>query len=310
MTKRVWKIIEVWRGSIKTRDGALQLLLLISYIFDWARDVYYENIMRHLRVLASGENDAATILYADTDVFSTRQYVERGPFILDADEDLDLSRSYEQQYVKEPRSNDILLRHASYVESRFCCLFITPDNFQTLLDSISGTTSGELSPIVDSLLTSLWIDVDTVSAMELQWTGNTRLQAAAYTPGTKFRTVISCTTYLATDWRIVRELYAVVVNENAWARMLQLMGSSSPEEPPPKEPGQISKDALVLIMKRLRAGSPAGVLLDAIQRRCLKIHNYERSFVDDYDDGDLRQGIHEMYKSFKKKASSNPRNIF
>ncbi|KAJ9130775.1 hypothetical protein NKR23_g12027 [Pleurostoma richardsiae] len=66
-------IIDVWQGSIVTRDGALQLLLLVDYVFDWARDVYREDIIRKLRLLASGDNDAASILYTDTDIFSTRQ---------------------------------------------------------------------------------------------------------------------------------------------------------------------------------------------------------------------------------------------
>lgn len=55
-------IVDVWRGSILTLDGALQLLLLVDYVFDWARDIYREDIIRSLRILASGDNDTASTL--------------------------------------------------------------------------------------------------------------------------------------------------------------------------------------------------------------------------------------------------------
>lgn len=58
----------VWRGNITTLDGSLQLLLLVDYIFNWARDSYQPDILTQLRSMASGENDAASILYADTDI--------------------------------------------------------------------------------------------------------------------------------------------------------------------------------------------------------------------------------------------------
>jgi len=63
----------LWRGSILSRNGALQLLLLVDYIFDWARDIYREDIIKELRVLASQENDRASFVYTDTDIYSARE---------------------------------------------------------------------------------------------------------------------------------------------------------------------------------------------------------------------------------------------
>ncbi|KAF7541350.1 hypothetical protein G7Z17_g11978 [Cylindrodendrum hubeiense] len=68
-----YRVVEMWRGSILTSTGALQLLLLVDYVFDWARDVYREDIIKELRVLASGENEAASGIYTDTDIYSIRQ---------------------------------------------------------------------------------------------------------------------------------------------------------------------------------------------------------------------------------------------
>ena len=55
----------MWQRSICTLDGALQLLLLVDYIFDWARDIYRKDIIRELRILASGDNDAARVVGTD-----------------------------------------------------------------------------------------------------------------------------------------------------------------------------------------------------------------------------------------------------
>jgi hypothetical protein len=64
-----WKnIVDLWSGSIHTPDFALQLLLLIGYVFDWARDSYREDIIDELRVLASRGNDPIRCLDTDTDL--------------------------------------------------------------------------------------------------------------------------------------------------------------------------------------------------------------------------------------------------
>lgn len=70
-TNTVKRVIDVWHGCITTRDGALQLLLLVDYLFDWARDRYREDVIGALRIVARGESDAASGGYQDTDIFST-----------------------------------------------------------------------------------------------------------------------------------------------------------------------------------------------------------------------------------------------
>ena len=44
-------ILDLWTGRLDTKDGALQILLLVDYIFDWARDIYRHGIARLLKVL-------------------------------------------------------------------------------------------------------------------------------------------------------------------------------------------------------------------------------------------------------------------
>lgn len=39
------RIVLLWKGSIDSRDEALQLLLILDHIFDWARDQYRPSIL-------------------------------------------------------------------------------------------------------------------------------------------------------------------------------------------------------------------------------------------------------------------------
>lgn len=56
-----------------SRDNALQLLLIVDYIFDWARDVYRPSLLRQLKSLITGEDYDQVSLAPDSDIFSTRR---------------------------------------------------------------------------------------------------------------------------------------------------------------------------------------------------------------------------------------------
>lgn len=60
-------VVDLWERTILSPDGALQFLLLVDYIFDWARDSYREDIIKGLRVLSSEWSDHATYPNVDTD---------------------------------------------------------------------------------------------------------------------------------------------------------------------------------------------------------------------------------------------------
>src|SRR4051812_33362232 len=132
-------VVDVWRGSILTLDGALQLLLLVDYVFDWARDIYREDVIRRLRVLASGDNDAASVLFSDTDIFSTRLVDQPEVYSsTTGNEDYQAYMSAQRPFVANDSKHNVV-RHATFVESRYCCVFVTRDNVRTMLQSTSQT---------------------------------------------------------------------------------------------------------------------------------------------------------------------------
>ena len=71
-----WKdIVHLWDGCILFRDGALQLLLILDYIFDRARDIHRPSILKRLKALAVGQPYDAISLTNDSDNFSIRRRI-------------------------------------------------------------------------------------------------------------------------------------------------------------------------------------------------------------------------------------------
>jgi hypothetical protein len=58
---------------VDSRNGALQILLLVDYIFDWARDIYRPGVLQLLKGLSKNEFDDFASISSDTDILSTKQ---------------------------------------------------------------------------------------------------------------------------------------------------------------------------------------------------------------------------------------------
>ena len=64
------EIIQLWDGSIMEKDISLQLLLIIDYIIDWARDIYRLSILWQLKSSATGLAYDQVSLSTDSEIFS------------------------------------------------------------------------------------------------------------------------------------------------------------------------------------------------------------------------------------------------
>ncbi|KAF4632991.1 hypothetical protein G7Y89_g5141 [Cudoniella acicularis] len=65
----------LWSGRVDSRNGALQILLLVDYIFDWARDLYRPGVIQLLKALSKNELDEDASISSDTDILSTKQKI-------------------------------------------------------------------------------------------------------------------------------------------------------------------------------------------------------------------------------------------
>ncbi|KAI9148924.1 mannitol 1-phosphate dehydrogenase [Paramyrothecium foliicola] len=301
----VYRVIDVWRGCIKTRDGALQLLLLVDYIFDWARDIYRSDIIQALKSVAYGNDETASI--TDTAINTINRIDTFDEPLQNGQDDEQYHRS--QQSFVDLDSPFGAIRHATFVESRYYCLFITADNVETLVKSTAQVQVQSICrAILGEIDSSISVDLETLSRIEEEWTGYSRQVAGSLDPNCPlarddFRMALRCTTYLSATWHQIRELSVIAIEQNAWDAVVTAAGLKKRKKLEITKPYGMS---LVLqSIAKLRAGSPRKILHAAIlgtsvglfqdkrfkPRRCVSL---------DFEVGLLRDIVHFIYTSAKR----------
>lgn len=71
---------------------------------------------------------------------------------------------------------DILaVRHATFVETRYCCVYVTEDNWSTLFQSTTASEA-KAKALREGILRQAFyptlVHSETLDAIELKWTGN------------------------------------------------------------------------------------------------------------------------------------------
>ncbi|CZR61916.1 uncharacterized protein PAC_11813 [Phialocephala subalpina] len=196
-------IVDLWDGRILSASGALQLLLIVDYIFDWARDVYREAIIGELRSLAI---DNTTSLGNDSDMDRSKQA---------SGEQEAESPMYEEataEKVEDPlRAFDSpkgVVRDANYMRNRFICLYITEDNLSVLMTSMKTSEKAQTAAEnILRLLKDAWrVSREAIDALELLWTGEDRENMS----------LIS-----SPDWQQTMELCCIAVSQGVIEELFQ-----------------------------------------------------------------------------------------
>jgi hypothetical protein len=209
------RVYRIWSGGVDSLDAALQLLLIVDYIVDWARDVYREAVIESLRKLAF--NDSKSLAY-DSDILSLAENAPRF-WTIGAD---DGAGSAEAETQSEPHdalrafdSRYGVVRDARYIRSRFISLYVTEDNFRVLMDSTaSQEESAKLSKSILDILKEAWrVSREALDGLEAEWTGKDRDGSDLYPPDKKFLVVITAAAYLTPEWEQTREVSFLAVAE-------------------------------------------------------------------------------------------------
>lgn len=251
-------MVDVWRGSVLTLDGSLQLLLLIDYIFDRARDNYRFDIIRLLRGLANGDNDAASNIYADTDIYSTLR--ENTVFVLNEERERQayMDRLLIKKQFARLDTNRCAIRHAALSETHYRCLYLTEDTYDLFLRSCTTSQADAVNlrkRLYEQVTHPVLVHARTLEALEQELTGNCRLSGSR---DSLFYISLSFSTSLSPDWDIIREFHVL-----AFAQSLR--GKFYPEC---ATLGTETRDELVLnFVQSLQASSMACQLEAAISRR-------------------------------------------
>ncbi len=272
LTNGSQRVVQVWRGAINLNYDALRLLLIIDYIFDWARDIYREGVIRSLRKLAI--SDSRSLAYQDSDILSTVTQVEK--WVITDQHRMESTWSEEQETagVKDAlRSFDTrqgVIRDIRYIQSRFVGLHINQDNLGAFLKSTSSEKKSKQLAV--SLLTHLlegWrVKGETLTALESDWTGKDRGLEYQDQEAT-FLVVATVAAYLTTDWEQTRELSYIAVEEGAMDRLLKYTGLRMADGDTLSDFPFVDKAAfsdILLVLRRQPAGAN---LLACISRVCL-----------------------------------------
>jgi len=217
-------------------NEALQLVLIIDYILDWARDAYRPNIIRQLKTLTSSNPSDDMTVSMDPDVYSVRGEVQ--PWMqghdIDPEEMLDPNASDAVSAIidDEPvddfgefKCSQGVVRDARLIESRLRSLYLTRDNIQTLFDGIDNpNTKMRFARSILATLARRCVvldNEDVLGAVEDKWTGNVRSRTRISLPGSKLYAQFRFSYFINHSWEQIRELTYLAVSDDAREILLE-----------------------------------------------------------------------------------------
>jgi hypothetical protein len=298
-------IVQLWDGAIMSKDSALQLLLIVDYIFDWARDIYRPSILRQLKSLASGEAYDQISLANDSDIMSMRRHIsdwiQPPPSTVGSDLDAESANPtlvLDHQNllpIQIPNTKLGTLRSASLVNSRVVGLYIAEHNVQTLLELAAGTPqnpshSEKAAREVVSFLTRwkelIVLNGDDIDKIDMTWTGKARItdEKSISSSSEKFYFLAEFATFMDTSWNIVRQLTYLAVSKPAFDILVRYADYKI------KQPGieaisrlgrPCSPEAFIESLNCLQSGSIDQVFMTALSRISVSLYSMpERKRLD------------------------------
>ncbi|OQV09476.1 hypothetical protein CLAIMM_13594 [Cladophialophora immunda] len=208
-----YRILQLWGGDITDENEALRLLLILDYVFDWARDIYRREIICGLLSLAP---NASQSLIADTDVGSTyNDFAHFGD--VDNDEpaignNLVHTEPFGVLHLLKFFDKECLaFRDARYMAHKVWALHVTLENLDDFLSKMNTTEKAM------QLARQLWrsicgegtwsVTADCLNAVEKLWTGQDREPHTFQNPEQPFLASFAVDSYFTRgDYRGPRRL--------------------------------------------------------------------------------------------------------
>lgn len=295
----------LWSGSLSHKDHALQLVLIVDYIVDWARDIYRPSILRQFKSIATGKPfDQVSI--ADSNIPSISGNIPTeippppSPIIEVEDDGIDIDNGpfgpngdlaklrlshfdfLQLEYI-DVRFGSI--RSALLSNWRFVSLRLSERSVPDLLRLTAQRFGGRAGVIVQQIV-KFTLRIDNVlvlrgsdlDELEVAWTGTANPSNNTKDPeeaSEEYYVVMEAACYFDRMWFIVRELSLLAVSKRAFHRLVNLYGEllGDPEVASLPERARVCPShVLSSCIKCLRSGTPRQVLLSAISCTLLAIH--------------------------------------
>lgn len=284
-----------------TRDGALQLTLILNYIVDWARDYYRPAVLAQLNSLATGKPFKESHVDPDQDAESTpASWYSRAP---DGTRPNSATEGADNVSARnsEPSDNDLLppprcefglVQPMKVAMFRCIGLRLTKCNVDKFLSSNDGGTASAACARDILHQITRWHDMLVATAagldaLEFIWSGKSDPRPTSADDGqdTQFYVVLQYRCYVDLAWTIVRELNYLAVSKSALPALMKLAATQR------KIPGLYSldervrpcpDDVLQSTVDCLRSGSPWQVLCSALASTLLYLHPGPERIEDRY----------------------------
>lgn len=221
-------MITVWEGNLTIDSQALQILLIIDYIFDWARDIYRPLILTQLNALSMEDSES---LHPDPDIFST--IGSREPTWTENGTQKTQTPGPELQFSQSLRSNclwelDIVpygvIRDASVLQTRLLGLVIAEDHVEDFILSFQSEdiAKTEISVLLNTLKDSWHVTGGTVATLECQWSEESSNKPIVLGPQSDdiYLLKIAIQMFIGGEWEPVRQLTYLAISEGAMSKFV------------------------------------------------------------------------------------------
>ncbi|KAJ6035894.1 hypothetical protein N7540_000173 [Penicillium herquei] len=283
-----YPVVELWSGNIRHRDAALQLLLIIDYIFDWARDIYRKAILDQLGILS-----IETLGEADPDLFSTvsRQmsHISSQNGISSYSQEFSKCRSFSQRSEGEFDFLNIhlpegVIRDAAEIESRYMLIRITENNVDEFLSYFHSQADAKAwaSAAINCLKGSWKLSPETLLSMESTWTETHRQPHEDCQYQQSFYTSITMSLFMGDDWTPVRQIACLAVSEGAFNNLANECGCTASTFGYDANP-KVEISSIESLLQRTLNQSIMDNLTAAVSMLCLSSCFYKRDRrIDDH----------------------------
>ncbi|EED23748.1 hypothetical protein TSTA_071450 [Talaromyces stipitatus ATCC 10500] len=297
----------LWAGSLLLKDDALQLVLIVDYIMDWARDVYRIAILRQLKSMVTGEPfDQISLAYST--MSSMRRDVSRwipAPPSTVFNGLETASESHEDNTPSKPLDHQALLdiqipstelgslRSASKSNCRFACLYLTEGLLPSFLQVIAGRRDSKdntakasrqiinfVSQFDDTLLMSQG-DLDLIESL---WTGT----VTSSNPDENFEdfyVVMEASWYFNPSWDLTREISCLAITKSAFNTLktyAKFKVRHKGIDSLPQCERRCTRGVIRQCIECLRSGSPWQNLLSAISCTVITVYPLPTRRRDDF----------------------------
>ncbi|KFY28868.1 hypothetical protein V493_02719 [Pseudogymnoascus sp. VKM F-4281 (FW-2241)] len=248
-----YEIVTLWTGQLNDLESTLQLLLIIDYIFDWARDIYRPSLISQLERLAKAppedddrtRDDDITRIEADNDIFSLADpkqslagvkklsVIKDWGAALEHDTEIVLDEERDLKKWVTHDSKIGVFRPAYTVQNLFRCLFVTKANIDAFYST--ATNQSAKNRLAKGALYALdrhstvLVSEDVLDTLEELWTNRARPKSAQHSVETRFFASIVYHTVVTTHWALQRIIYCLVFDAEA----LNQVKSFTPRKSPP-----------------------------------------------------------------------------